>query len=180
MTSRSNQSDAQADLAASAGLLERLLRGQLDGHQRLLECIARKRDAIARADIDAVTRICQEENVIIGKFTDLEKHRIQLMSRMTQSIDAGARKSLTVSELAAHFAEPSQTRVLAIAAQLRDVLLEVKQQSSIIRAAADALSRHMTGIVQTVHSALNRARVYSPRGNVAHGPALPSIVDLKS
>ena len=38
----------------------------------------------------------------------------------------------------------------------------------------------MSGIVQTVHSALSRARVYSRRGQINLGVQLESSLDLKS
>jgi hypothetical protein len=68
----------------------------------------------------------------------------------------------------------------AYADQLRSLIAEVKRQSSIVRNAAEALSRHMSGIVQTVHSALSRARVYSHRGQINLGVQLESSLDLKS
>lgn len=160
--------------------LEHILRSQLDGHQRLLKCIERKRQAIRTADITSVTSICSDENAVLLRLTELEKHRLELLGHLTQMTNPKASVPLTLNEIAQTADEPQQSRMLALAAQLREALEQVKRQSSIVRAAADALARHMSGIVQTVHSALSRARIYGHRGNIALGAQLQSIVDLKS
>jgi len=161
-------------------MLERILRGQLEGHQRLLTCMERKRQAIRTADIGSVTNICAEEHVLIQKLGEIEKHRLELLGRITEALCPKAVAPLTMSQIAHAAAEPQQTRLIALSAQLREALTELKAQSSIIRAAAEALSRHMAGIVQTVQSALSRACVYSHRGKIATGAQLQSLVDVKS
>ncbi len=160
--------------------LEHLLRAQLDGHKRLLQCVSRKRESIRTADIRALTTVCAEENKIIQMMAEIEKRRLDLIGALTQAIRPKAEKPLPVSEIAMVAADPLQTRLLALSAELRETLTELRRQSSIVRNAAETLSRHMTGIVQTVHSALSRARVYSHRGNITLGTSLQSMVDIKS
>jgi hypothetical protein len=167
-------------LSEAADLLERMLRAQLDGHQRLLKSIESKRQAIRAADIDAITAQCAQENQILQKLGEVEKRRLELTGRVTAALKPQAERPLKVSEIAEVAGEPNKTRLLAISAQLREVIGEVKKQSSIVRSAADALSRHMTGIAQTVNTALSRARVYSSRGRIAVGTQLQSMVDLKT
>lgn len=168
------------DCAALITALERLLRQQLEGHQRLLICIERKRQAIRDADIERVTAICREENIIVQRLTETEKQRLELLGHLTSTLQPQADKPLAVIEIARSAPEPQQSVLIALAAQLREVLMEAKRQSSMVRAAAQALSRHMSGIVHTVHSALSRARVYSHRGTITLGLPVQSTLDLKS
>lgn len=166
--------------AGALDKLERILRAQLEGHQRLLKCMDRKRQAIRTADIGSVADICAEENIIIQRLAEVEKHRLELLGRFTEALRPKAAKPLTMAEIAQSAAEPQQTRLITLAAQLRETLGELKAASSIIRAAAETLSRHMTGIVQTVQSALSRACVYGSRGKITTGAQLQSLVDVKS
>lgn len=172
------KSGALPDGAADA--IELLLRGQLAVYQQLLQCIDRKRQAIRTADLDAITTICGEENSHIQGLAELERRRLELIGRLTQAVTPGAKKPLTINELTNHLAEPQRARTAAIAAQLREALGEVRSRSAVVRQAAETLSRHMSGIVQTVHSALSRARVYGQRGRISPGASIPSMVDLKS
>jgi hypothetical protein len=168
------------DLKTAALMLERLLAAQLEEHQRLRACIDRKREAIRTADIDAVTAICGEENAIIQRVAEVEKRRLELVGRMTQAIQPKAPSPMSMSQLSAALGEAQGVRLQAYADQLKTLISDVKRQSSIVRAAAETLSKHMSGIVQTVHSALSRARVYSRRGQINLGVQLESALDVKS
>jgi hypothetical protein len=171
---------ALADRNAMFVALEHVLRAQLDGHQRILTCIKRKREAIRQADIAEVDRICADENTILKRVSEFEKHRLELVGRSTLAISPRASVPLTISEISSAAPEPLRTTLAVLGAQLREALMDVKRESSIVRAAAEALSRHMSGIVQTVHSALSRAGVYGARGSMSLGVQLHSAVDLKS
>jgi hypothetical protein len=172
--------NSAVDLKSAAQMLERILAAQIEEHQRLRECIDRKREAIRTADINAVSSICGDENVVIQRVAELERRRLELVGRMTQAINAKATAPMTLSQLAVALGDGPGTRLAAYADQLRSLIAQVQRQSSIVRNAAEALSRHMSGIVQTVHSALSRARVYSHRGQINLGVQLESSLDLKS
>ncbi len=70
--------------------------------------------------------------------------------------------------------------MLQLSDELRSTIEEVRGSSRIVRAAADALARHMGGLLQTVQSALSRARVYSDQGRIATGAQYQFCLDLKS
>ena len=168
------------DVTRAADELQEAMAAQLEDHQRLLRCIERKEAAIRSADIEAVTRICQEENGIAQRLGELEKQRLGLVGRITESLHPGAETPLTVSAIAEAIDDPARTRLLALGEQLRATVGQVRRASSVVRSAAEALSRHMTGIRQTVESALSRAGVYGKRGRIALGAQLQFSVDIKS
>lgn len=180
MSVRKSNDKPMLDVKAGCELLESMLRAQLEGHKRLLSCLERKRHAIRSADIESVTDICGEENTLIQKLGDVEKRRIELIGRFTGHFAPKAGAPLTITQIAETIGEPASARLLAHAAQLKDMIKTVRRESSIVRTAADALNRHMTGIVQTVNCALSKARVYGNRGRIIVGAQLQSSVDIKS
>ena len=169
-----------AQAASLLDSLESALRAQLDGQQLLLKCLERKRQAIRSADIAEITAICGGENAIIQRMAELEKKRLEIVGALTEAFAGRAQQPLTLNEIAQRAAEPQQTRLSALAAQLRDAVAQLRRESSIVRTAAETHSRHLSGIVQTVHSALSRARVYGNRGTISLGSQVQSVVDIKS
>lgn len=171
---------SQMDFPAAAEALDRLLRGLLEAHQRLLACLNRKKEAIRKADVDALAAMGSEESALVSRIEEIERHRAGVMAVIARLAPPDAAQPLTVSAIARMLPEPRQSHMLALAAQVRDALQDVRRESSVIRAAAESLSRHMTGLVRTVHSALSRARVYGNRGTIAVATSLPSMLDIKS
>ncbi|MHC4320223.1 MAG: flagellar export chaperone FlgN [Planctomycetota bacterium] len=140
-------------------LLERILRGQLDDHKRMLDCIERNREAVRNADMEAIKLVCQDQNSLAQHLAELEKVRLTAVGRLTESLQPQAATPLSVSQIAEAVGEPAGPRLTALADQLRATVQEVRRASTVVRTAADALARHMSGLMQTVHSALTRARV---------------------
>jgi hypothetical protein len=166
--------------------LEKLLRAQLEGHQKLVACIARKQQAIRTADLKPIQHICSEEAATLKRLNEHEQRRLELIAHLGGLLklrpETGS-STVTVSQIAKHehVAEPQRARLLAFATQLREVLADIKGQSSIVRTASEALARHMSGIVQTVQSALGRAGVYGQRGTLQSSSTIAtSMLDLKS
>jgi len=160
-------------------LLERILRGQLDDHKRMLDCMERNREAVRHADMEAIKLVCQEQNSLAQHLAELEKARLTAVGRLTESLEPQAAAPLSVSQIAEAAGEPGR-RLTALADQLRATVQEVRRASTVVRTAADALARHMSGLMQTVHSALTRARVYSHRGRLATGAQSRFSIDVTS
>ncbi len=161
-------------------LLERVLRDQLDGHQALLRLIRRKREAVRTADIDCISDICEQEHDLAQRLAELEKDRLRLVGVLTEALRPDAETPLTVSQIGATIEEPVRSRLSALAGQLRSIVEEARQTSSVVRVAAEALARHMAGISQTVQSVLSQARVYSDRGRITSGSQCQVCVDVTS
>src|SRR6185503_20443442 len=74
--------------------LERILRGQLEGHQRLLACMERKRQAIREANIDVVNKVCAEESAWANALAELDKRRHMAIAQLARAIDPTSRAPL--------------------------------------------------------------------------------------
>ena len=168
------------DIHREISLLEENLRRQLDAHRQLLECIQRNREAIGRADMQQIRSVCDQENTVAQQLGELEKARLVLVGRVTEHLEPDAGQPVSMSRIAEALDEPAAGRFEALAAQLRAMIQEVRQASAVVRTAADALARHMGGLLQTVHSALGRAKVYGRRGMLVTGEQNQFCLDIKS
>lgn len=169
-----------ADVAGITAALEHMLRAQLEDHRRLLACIERKRHAIRGADVAAIEAVRIEEEPIARRVIESQQQLTLVRERLSSIMRPQSRSAMTLSEIAAAAGGEQHSRLTTLATQLRDVVMQVKKQSAVVRAAAEALSRHLGGIAQSVNSALSRARVYGNRGSIALGAPVSSSLDIKS
>lgn len=161
--------------------LEHVLRAQLEGYERLLAAILTKREAIRQADIDTITKLCHEENEIAQQLGDLEKYRLELVGRLTEAVNPQAAQPLSITEIIAlASADGVRERLTELVEALRSAVGEVRRESAIVRRAADALSTHMTGLMQKVQSALSGLPRYGRRGRIAVDESLSCAVDVTS
>ena len=180
MSNSEPQSPTAANVDELAARLEQILGGQQQQYQKLGQLIHRKREAIRQADMNAIAELCQQENTIAQHVTEMEKARLILTGELTRELVPAASRPMSISEVAKAVDEPNRSRLLQLSQSLRTTIEEVRAASSIVRAAADGLSRHMGGLLQTVQSALSRARVYSDQGRIANGAQYQFCLDLKS
>jgi hypothetical protein len=163
-----------------AETLLKVMTHQLEHYRRLHGCINRKRQAIRSADIDAITALCQMENALIQRLGDLEKQRLECVGRVTERAAPRAAQPLSASEIAARLDGPIGAALAQLATRLRDAVTDVRRESSVVAAAADALNRHVSGIMQTVTGALTGTRVYESRGRLAVAAQPDHCIDIKS
>lgn len=160
--------------------LRRILRGQLEGHKRLLACIDGSREAVRKADMQAIEQHCRKEHEIADRLAELEKARLQLVGALTATLRPQSAEPLTLTQIAEALDDPRRRDLLAVADELRATVDQVRRRSSVVRAAAEALARHMDGLVQTVQAAFSRAQVYGRRGRIATAGQRQFCIDVKS
>lgn len=166
---------------AELDALEKLLRAHLEGHARMLGCMGCKSEALRHARIEAVTDLVTQEQAIMQQLGEIERHRLALTRRITRMLQPDADEAMSLKEILTTVTDESRrSRLTKLADELHDSVDQVRSKSSMLRSAAEALAKHMAGVMQTVHSALSRAGVYSPKGNVAVGTQLDYSIDIKS
>ena len=165
-------------LDEAVDVLVRILNDQIESHRGLRCLIAQKREAIRTADIDAITMLCQEENTRGQRLGDLEKDRLALVGILTRRFAPDAAAPLTLREIARHVPPERREPLLLLADSLLAEIHAVRRESSVVRAAAESLSRHLSGIMQSVSRALDRVGVYERRGRLAGGGQTSNCVDL--
>jgi hypothetical protein len=160
--------------------LEKLLAAQHEVYRALLHAVERKREAIRTAAVETVIEISGKEEVIVGRLEAMDGQRRQLLARVSAEMGERTGESLTVRQIAERLDEPTRTRLLALAAQLRETILALRRESSVVRTGAEALGRHMGGIIQSMQTAISKAAVYGRRGRIAAATQIPCSVDVRS
>ena len=171
------------ELRTSVELLRQLLAKQLEMHEQLLSCIHQKREAIRTANVAVMTECCEREHRLTARLRELDLRRPGIVEHLARLLDMKARDPSAISacDIADRLEEPARGVMAALAAQLRETMRAVKREHSIVHHAADALSRHMSGIMQGVQAMLNQTGVYERRGRIVSA-LLSSVgsVDVKS
>ncbi len=170
----------RTDLRREIRLLEETLRRQLEAHKLLLGCVERNREAVRQADMQQIRSICEEQNTVAQGLAELEKVRLTLVGRLTECLEPDAQRPLSLSRIAAELDEPARGRFETLAAQLKQAVENVRKASLVVRTAADTLARHMSGLMQSVQSALGRATVYGRRGRIETGQQNQFCLDITS
>lgn len=93
----------------------------------------------------------------------------------------GLAPDASLVEIAGRLPPETGTRIIALREDLRVLVLDVRRESSVVRQAAERLSAHIAGIVQSVHAALAHANIYSSGGQIATvGGGVISSLDIRS
>ncbi|HWB20957.1 MAG TPA: flagellar protein FlgN [Phycisphaerales bacterium] len=180
MSSRTDTSVMPAELTKLSDLLEHVLRNLVASQQSLLVCLDEKRTAVRVADTPALGSICARERTCIQRIEELDSQRSEIMRRLAPLVGIKANGAVRISAVADAIGEDAGKRLQTISQELRDLVLRVQKESSIVKNAMEALSRHLGGIVESVNGAMSRARVYGRKGRISVGVQLAGTVDLKS
>lgn len=114
MSSREPESTTLVSVDELVMRLEQILRSQQQDYEKLGQLIERTRQAIRKADMNAIAELCQEENTIAQHVTDLEKARLILAGKLTEMLDPTASKPLSIREVAQAIDEPNRSRMLEL------------------------------------------------------------------
>jgi hypothetical protein len=169
----------QNDQSRAFTALLKLLTVQLDVQKKLCGALDEKREAIRTADVQALEASTLLEGALLRRLKDLEGKRRTLVGGMSQSIAPGG-EALSLHDLVAHAESTTRERLTEVADDMRTTAAAVRHQSAVLRQASESLSRHLSGILQTMRSALSRAGVYGNRGAVAYSAPLDASLDLQS
>lgn len=155
--------------------LEAVLSSMIDAHEQMLVIAGNHRAAIARADGHGVQDCVEHTGVLAARVAELELQRRAIIAGL---VKPGRGEKPTVSMVAAGFPEPARGRVLALASQLRDLLIRLRQEMRVIKSATQSLVAHMDGLMQQVVRALSQTRLYDPRGRIDPGGPAACGLDL--
>ncbi len=159
--------------------LENILRMQVDGYGRLCSALERKRESIARAELDQVPEIAEVEQQIIDRISDLDARREAEITKVCAVLNL-KRDGVLMSDIISAINEEDGVRLEALVTTLRKMIEKARTESSVIRIAGEALSRHMAGVVQSVRGVLAGARIYGSQGQITTGVATAGGLDMSS
>lgn len=187
-----------------AGELESLLGALVSEHESWRGLLDTHRDAIKRADGEAVQQAVMRQSLVLQSIADLEEKRRRLVDRAIASdgilgkgsanpkpapstIEVGTSSAssplarvgpVTLSQIAESLPEPSRTRLLELAGRLRFLLTDIETQNRTLRTATNSLIAHMEGLMRQVARRLSHSGTYGRKGYVDSVPTVVSAVDL--
>lgn len=169
--------------AAIADQLGTLLTRLTERYTRAHRLLGEHREAIRRADGDAVAALVEQQATVLADIESLDKRRRDLIAATAAAfphviVERG--KPVTLTQLASILPEADRARLTASAENLRRLAQDVKDRTASIRAATATLLAHMEGLVRQVGKQLSHAGTYGRRGVVESGSAVLSALDLRT
>lgn len=152
----------------------------IEQHDRLIETIASKRDAIRRADSEALAEAMRSEAAIATEIERLETDRRSIVAQVARRLGLTAADGVNISMIAERLPEAAREALLDRRARLRRRIVEAREQGAIVRVAADSLRAHVAGLLQRIQMSVNRSTTYGRDGRIG-GVAMAgnSCIDLR-
>jgi len=155
--------------------LESVLDQMLSNQEVMLKVGKAKRDALRRADREAVTRCLHEEHGRLQELAEFEKRRLYLVGELTLRVRPGMDEPMRLLDLAEALPEPERSRLLIKRQTLRERAEEVRHQAQVSKQATQRLMLQLQGLVQAVGQAVNGVSTYGNRGGVS-----PQAMELRT
>lgn len=148
-------------------------------YRQLLELSKTRRAALRAGDFAGFSKIDEPEKRIVAQIEELDHLRVGEAKAIAARLGLAPDASLV--QIAEILPPETGARIVAVREELRALVLEVRRESSVVRQAAERLSAHIAGIVQSVHSVLAHANIYSSGGQIATvGGGAISSLDIRS
>lgn len=148
-------------------------RRQCELLNELLACFDHKEQAIRLADVDRLQAHGDREVALLRELRAIDLQRTQQQDALME------RAAGNGNDLVERLASPQREQVQPIVAQLRTLAAQVRNRSTVLRSAAEALSAHLGGVVRSAWGTFEQHAVYERSGRVATAGANMGI-DVKS
>ena len=172
----------EESLSRQVDSLVEILEAQAADFARLLEHIEKGEAAVRSADVSLLLDICRDERVIAARLQELDRHRVNQVRRLKEAIGPELKNepAMRTRDLCRHLPQSLKQRVEPVVEQLRGLAEETARRSSVLRAAATTLCRHLGGVIQAVNSSLaNGATTYGRRGLIESPEVRHATVDIR-
>lgn len=194
MTTAQTAASMSSPIATQTEALSVVLQQLVAEHEGLLALAGQYRDALARADVQAMESCLEQQSAALFRVQDLELRRQQIVRGFAASGAPGASPpsptarlaALTsqplpsISALSSRLVEPARGRVLALAERLREVLNRLHQEHAAIREAAETLGAHMEGVLRQVCRKISHAGTYGPRASIDTRTPVVTALDVRT
>lgn len=178
-----NPATQHAELARQqlfAGL-EGVLTQLVSEHEHLEALTSEHREAIKKLDQARLKAAVTGTAESIQRIARLEERRCQLLKIQPVKPGDKVQAQPSIAEVAELMDEERRSRVLDLAARLRDLLEAIRRRHAAIKRASETLSSHMQGLIHQIAADLTGTGTYSRAGRMETG-ARPAIsgVDVRS
>ncbi len=141
------------------------------------------REAIRSADMAAVQRATHAQARHVQTLGTLEQRRRELVaSSCTRFATLASKRStaITLTDLCQCVPEKDRAAMSTLAADLKQLVKSVDEQTRTVKAATASLLAHMEGLMRQVGRQLSHAGTYTARGFVEPGGVVVSALDLST
>ena len=166
-------------LAEGFQRLEELLDTQCGHYRKVEELVDSQREALRVADVSALSNASNAERELLEAIGRLDSRRVELVDAIAGEIGLAQPANPTLSDLLEH-SGPSRSRLVRIADELRRLIAKTRSASGVVRTAAEALARHMQGIVQSVEIGIGRTGIYERSGRLASALPRHTSINIRS
>lgn len=194
MTTAQTAASMSSPIATQTEALSVVLQQLVAEHEGLLVLAGQYRDALARADVQAMESCLEQQSAALFRVQDLELRRQQIVRGFAASGAPGAslhsptarlaavtsQPLPSISALSSRLVEPARGRVLALAERLREVLNRLHQEHAAIREAAETLGAHMEGVLRQVCRKISHAGTYGPRASIDTRTPVVTALDVRT
>ena len=159
--------------------LEELLDTQCSHYRRVDELVTQQKEALRVADVDSLSTASNAERELLAAIDRLDHRRVELVDAIAAELGIGRASKPTLSDLLEH-SGPRRGRLVTIADELRRLIAATRAASSVVRTAAEALARHMQGIVQSVEVGIGRTGIYGSTGRLVSSMPRHTSINIRS
>lgn len=154
-------------------------------HEALAALSDRKAEAVRHARHMDLAGAIKEESEVAQRIAAIEQRREPVVQALVQALGGppfGAPRGWRANSdwIADRLGDRLAERVRTRAKEVRDLIGALRERNAAIGSAADALARHLQGIIRTVDQRLNASGAYTPRGVAAAAPSTLCGVDITS
>lgn len=138
-------------------------------HDELCMVVKRKLDALRRADVDAIQSATAREDFLARRIHECDGMRKQVMELIATSMGVARShaREMTVSELADRVGEPASSRLVVLAAALRDRIRETAEANRVAALITQEMLKHFRHVYDVMATANQQPGVYTRSGSAA-------------
>jgi hypothetical protein len=157
---------AQPQVEQRVGQLTQVLGEMKRLHDELAVVVRNKLAAMRAADADRLRSATSREEFLTGRLREQDGLRKQLLELIgaTFGIDPKAARQMCVRDLADRVAEPMRSRLLGLAAALRERVTETAEVNRVAAVVTHEMLKHFRSVYETMARATASAGVYSRTG----------------
>ena len=159
--------------------LEELLDTQCGHYRKVKELVDSQREALRVADVSALASASNAERELLDAIGRLDSRRVELVDAIASELGLTQPVKPTLSDLLEH-SGPIRSRLVRIADELRQLIAKTRSASGVVRTAAEALARHMQGIVQSVEIGIGRTGIYERSGRLVSALPRHTSINIRS
>ena len=152
-----------------------LLSEMLAGQERLLKLALARREAMRTYDVERMEAIAIQERTEMQTMVVVNRKRQVLVAQFRTLL--GRNVEPTVSEIAKRVAEPTKSRLLGLAGQLKQTVEQVERNTRINATVSDTVVKGLAKVLKVVTGLAQHAGLYLRNGRKAalHGIHLLEI-----